>query len=239
MNEYYLMGKEAALEQLAELYDNNGGMEIGEALGHISDALFPDQDKIASIETYDDAMFTSGHEALLLEFAKEASDILADDEYEYEDVFLSALEKVAARRSDKEGYHRGRLDAATQKAMSSADAKRGGAFQGVKGLGSGKNMTKKRDLSGLKATDSEKKMKSMQNRMGQLSGLAKKNPGKAALIAGGALGAATAAGYGAKKLYDSHKEKEEQTKAAAQTFLEMGLIDEEQFGNLIEAGYFE
>ena len=99
MNEYYLMGKEAALEQLADMYDNNGGMEIGEALGHISDALFPDHDKIASIETYDDAMFTSGHESLLLEFAKEASDILADDDYEYDDVFLSALDKVAKRRT--------------------------------------------------------------------------------------------------------------------------------------------
>jgi len=64
---------------------------------------------------------------------------------------------------------------------------------------------------------------------------AKGNKGKVGLGVAGAL----AAGYGAKKLYDRHKaSKEEQTKAAALIMLDRGLIDDLDYDNMVEAGYF-
>jgi len=64
---------------------------------------------------------------------------------------------------------------------------------------------------------------------------AKGNKGKVGLGVAGAL----AAGYGAKKLYDRHKaSKEEQTKAAALIMLDRGLIDEDDYLDMVEAGYF-
>ena len=99
MNEYYEMGKQAALESLAELYDSNGGVDIGYGLEVISESLFDDQDKIASVQTEEDAIFLSGFEAELMGFAKEASDMMAEG---WEgDIFLATLEKVAAKRKKK------------------------------------------------------------------------------------------------------------------------------------------
>ena len=244
MNEYYEMGKQAALESLAELYDSNGGVDIGYGLEVISESLFDDQDKIASVQTEEDAIFLSGFEAELMGFAKEASDMMAEG---WEgDIFLATLEKVAARRSDKEGYDRQLMNEMANTGSANAFAalrekdksgKRVNKNQGVSNLGRGYNITSHKSEKGNKNKISTSVSNPNVGR--QAMHIVQDNK---ALAAGGLLAAAGGA-YGAKKLYDRHKARKEeeqgQMKAAAQIFFDNGLIDEDDIQGLLDNGFFE
>jgi len=197
MSEYYEMGKVAALESLSDYY-NDGGTLLG-ALEGIQ-AEIGEINKTASLDTLEDVHHSMGYDAAMMDFAKEASDLLVIGA-EGDAAFEHAFEKVAKKSAFK----------AFTKDM-------------------GKHLGKAKKRLGKQIKGMNKSRIKSQKALGKF---VRKNPKLSAGLALGAVGA----GVGAKSMYD--RQQENQTKAAAHTFLEMGLIDEEQFGNLIEAGYFE
>lgn len=206
----YLMGKFAALQDLAEMIDE--GASYNDCLQAVQGTLNRELEKEASEYTDYESAIELGIESACFTFLKEASEFMADYEIagaDENEVALAIFEKVAEEAAAKKSL-RERAGAVGKKAISMI-----GRVAGKKGS------------MGVKATEgggtSEEFKRSFRHGV---------NSGVKAL---GGLAATGAVAAGAKKGYDHYKGKEQEKKAELNE-VEQALAILEANGYDIEVG---
>ena len=236
----YLMGKFAALQDLAEMIDE--GASYNDCLQAVQGTLNRELEKEASEYTDYESAVELGIESACFTFLKEASEFMADYEIagaDENDVALAIFEGVSEEFAKNAGL-RDRARAAMGRAK---DKITGSEAYGKakKSLGKAKESLGK-TFGKVDNADLEE----ARNRAGERILSANSKAGTrhfgagvdAKRVAGAAalgLGGAAAAGYGAKKGYDHYKGKEQEKKAELNE-VEQALMILEANGYDIEVG---